>query len=256
MPASKMRRLPVLFRAKPAVKRVLRFASAVVALGTLSGCQGIVSSPILSQIRVIVASADSGGLDIYENTALVVPNLGFGTITSYVPTNPGTYTFSAKSAGTAQVLTSTKATLAASGQYTILIGDSAASLQQIIVKDQSQAAPTGQIALRFINENTVLGGLDVYLVPSGQTLLTVSPVYTNLTLSVNTGYLNVPTGTYTLVMVPTGTVPASTTIATYAGAQVTYSSGSATTFVLINQQLVTTPGLKVLTATDYVTPGN
>ena len=56
------------------------------------------------------------------------------------------------------------------------------------------------------------------------------------------------------MIVPTGTIPTSSTVATYTGPQVSYSAGSATTVVLIDQQLVTTPGLQVITAQDYVSP--
>ncbi len=55
-------------------------------------------------------------------------------------------------------------------------------------------------------------------------------------------------------MVPTGTIPASDTIATYVGAQITYTGGSASTVILIDQQLVTTPGLQVIVAPDYTSP--
>jgi len=54
--------------------------------------------------------------------------------------------------------------------------------------------------------------------------------------------------------VPTGTIPTSTTVATYTGAQTTYPGGSARTIILIDQQLVTTPGLQVITAADYDSP--
>jgi Domain of unknown function (DUF4397) len=229
--------------------------SALVAVASLlSGCQGIVNSPTASQVRIIDASPDAPGLDIYQNNVAIAYNLGFGTITSYVPIDPATYTTNAVAAGTKQVLSSNKATFITSNQYTILIGNTAASLQQLTLKDQAQPAPSGQIALRFIDQATRIGNLDAYLVPAGKKLTDVTPVTTDLAFNVNTGYLNIPTGTYTLVVVPAGTVPTSTTVATYTGAQVTYTQGSATTIILIDQQLVTTPGLQVLSAPDYVSP--
>jgi hypothetical protein len=251
MPVSKTRRPPVLFRTHPVVNRVLRLASAVALLAPLSGCQGIVSSPNLSQVRIIDASPDGPSLDMYLGSNALAYNLGFGTITSYIPLDPGAFTVSAKSAGTSQVLASTKGAFAPSGQYTVLIGNVSAGLTESIIKDQSQAAPSGQIALRLISEATHVGGLDVYLVPSGRTLLRGTALYTNLTFGVNTGYLNVPAGTYTLVMVPTGTVPSSPAVAAYTGSKISYTSGSARTIVLIDQQLVPTPGLQVITAEDY-----
>jgi hypothetical protein len=235
-------------------RKAVSLAAVAAALATLSGCQGIVSTPVLSQVRVIDTSPDAPGLDIYQGTGAVAYNLGFGTITSYVPTTPGTYSISANSAGTSQVLVTSKNTFALDTQYTVLIGNSAASLQETIFKDQSQAAPVGQVSLRFLAQSTHAGGVDIYLVPAGQKITAVSPLFTNLTFGINTGYLNVPTGTYTIVMVPTGTVPNTTTIAMYNGPQVAYTDGSASTIVLIDQQVVTSPGLQVITARDYESP--
>src|SRR5580704_5585947 len=239
---------------KSLVRQAARFASVGAIAGALTGCQGIVGNPSLSQVRIIDASPDAPGLDIYQGTDAIAYNLGFGTITSYVPINPGTYTISANSAGTKQVLSSSKATFGVSSQYTVLIGNSAASLQQLVLKDQSQPAPSGQISLRFIDQATRISAVDVYLVPTGQKLTEVTPVVTGLVFNVNTGYLNIPAGTYKLAMVPTGTVPTSDTVLTYMGPQVTYSAGAARTIILIDQQLVTTPGLQVITADDFDSP--
>ena len=227
---------------------------AIPSLLMLSGCQAVVSSPSASQLRVIAASPDAPGLDIYENGGVVAYNLGFGTVTSYISTDPGTFTISADAAGTKQTLATAKGTFAASNQYTVLIGNASANLQELILQDQAQAAPSGQISLRFIDQSTRIGAIDIYLVPQGQKFTAVSPLITNVSFPTNTGYLNLPTGSYTLVIVPTGTIPTGTTVATYTGAQVTYSGGSVTTIVLIDQQLVTTPGLQVISAPDYVSP--
>jgi hypothetical protein len=232
----------------------LRLVSVAIAITALSGCQGIVSSPTLSQVRVIDTSPDAPGIDVYLNNSALVYNLGFGTITSYVPADPNTYTITTKVNGSSQVLTSGKATFATSKQYTILLGNIAANLQQSTITDQGQAAPTGQIAMRFLDQATRVGAMDIYLVPAGAKFTSVTPIVTNITFGTNTGYLNVPTGTYTIVLVPTGTVPTSSTIATYTGAQITYTGGSATTVILIDQQLVTTPGLQVIMATDFISP--
>ncbi len=236
------------------VRQAAPLTVAASALGVLPGCQAVLSNQPLSQVRVIDASPDAPGLDIYEGNAALAYNLGFGTVTSYIPISPGTYSFNSDSAGTRQALTTSKATLVANGQYTILIGDVAASLQQQILTDQSIPAPSGQIALRFIDQATRIGAVDIYLIPAGQKLTAVTPLVTGVVFSTNTGYLTIPTGSYTLVMVPTGTIPASSTVATYTGTQVTYSAGSARTIILIDQQLITTPGLQVITANDFDSP--
>jgi Domain of unknown function (DUF4397) len=254
-----MKRLSTARLCAPKYRRIFtRCTAQVIAtaavLGLLTGCQNIAANTTSSQLRIITASPDAPGLDIYANSSAVAYNLGFGTITSYIPIDAGTYTITTNSAGTKQVLSSSKVSLGDSAQYTDLIGNSAASLQQTILKDQSQAAPSGQIALRFVDQATRISAQDIYLIPSGQKLVNVAPLVTNITFGINTGYLNIPTGAYSIVMVPTGTIPTSTTTATYAGPLVTYSAGSAATIILIDQQLITTPGLQVITAPDFIPP--
>lgn len=236
---------------------VTKFAALLSVVGTLTltGCQAILNPATETQVRIIDASPDAPGLDIYQGSNPVAYNLGFGTVTSYIQLTPGIYTINADTAGTKQVLSSSKSTFAATTQYTVLIGNAAASLQQLTLTDQSQPAPSGQIALRFIDQATRVGSVDIYLVPAGQKLTAVTPLLTGIAFGTNTGYLNIPNGTYTIAVLPAGTIPVSSTTATYTGPQVTYPSGSARTIILIDQQLVTTPGLQVITADDFDAPG-
>jgi Domain of unknown function (DUF4397) len=235
----------------------LAAALAVLATVTLTGCQAIVSTEPQAQVRIIHATPDAPGpgLDVYQGSNALAFNLGFGSVTSYIPLAPGAYTIHADTAGSRQVLSSAKTTFAASTQYTVLLGNSITSPQQLTLTDQSQAAPSGQIALRFINQATRTSAVDIYLVPAGQKLTAVTPIVTSVAFGTNTGYLNVPTGVYSLIMVPTGIAPVSSS-ATYAGPQVTYSAGAARTIVLIDQPLATTPGLRVITAEDFDPPGS
>lgn len=247
---------------RPSNTRVLRPEVARLALGCglaigvslLSGCQAVQPTPTSTQVRVVDASPDAPGLDVYAGTGALAYNLGFGTVTSYVGLDPGTYTITTDTAGSKQVLTSAKATLATASQYTILVGNLSSDLQALVLKDQAQAAPSGQIGLRFLDEATRVSAVDVYLVPAGAKLTAITPVLTNISFPYNSGYVNVPSGTYTLVLVPTGTILTSATVATYSGTQVSYPGGSATTVILIDQQLVTTPGLQVISVPDYRSP--
>lgn len=226
-------------------------ATAAVA-GALSGCTAVSSSSApVSQLRIIDATPDAGGLDIYAGTSVLTYNLGFGTITSYIPINPATYTLTATTSGTKSTLASTRATLLNSKQQTLLLSNVAAQLQATLLTDQSQPAPTGQIALRFLDEAISPGPLDVYLVPAGSTLAKVNPIRTGLAFGDNTGYLNVPIGTYTLYLVTNGTVIATTTVPLYTGGATTYAAGSAHTVVVLDQQIVTNPAIQVVVADDY-----
>ena len=72
-----------------------RRSAALALLGvmlTLTGCQAIVSSAPEAHVRIIHATPDTPGLDIYQGPNVLAYNLGFGTVTSYIPLSPGTYT--------------------------------------------------------------------------------------------------------------------------------------------------------------------
>ena len=210
-------------------------------------------SPGRSQVRIIDVSPDAPEIDVYQNSSGIAYRLDFGTITSYVPIEPGAYTTTSTVSGTRQTLASSKASFATAGQYTILIGDFSAGLQQAIFKDQNKPAPSGQVALRFINQTTNLNAVDIYLVPSGQKSAAVKPIVTNSRFGSNTGYINLPASTYTLIVEPAGTVPASDSEAAYSGAQITYPSGSANTVVLVDQpHLSSGHNIQVILAPDYV----
>jgi hypothetical protein len=232
-----------------------RLAAAITILVTLTGCQAIVSSAPQAHVRIINATPDAPRLDLYQDSNALAFNLDFGTVTSYIQLAPGAYNITANTAGTRQVLSAAKTTFTTAGQYTVLLGNTAASLQQLTLADQSQPAPPGQTALRFISQATRAGAIDIYLVPSGQKISSVIPLVTGFAFGANTGYVNVPTGTYSLAMLPSGTSPAGSTIATYAGPQVTYSAGAARTVILIDSPPVSTPGIKVITANDFDPPG-
>jgi hypothetical protein len=210
----------------------------------LSGCQGVSSMASRSQVRIIDVSPDAPEVDVYQNSSVLASRLGFGTITSYVPLEPGSYTTRAAVTGTRQTLISSKAKLSA-GQYTVLIGNYNSNLQQITLKDQSQPAPAGQIALRFVDQAMRSRPVEIFLVPAGQRHTSVKPLVTNMSFGANTGYLNRPAGTYALEVVAAGE-----TEPLYTGPQVTYASGAAGTVVLVDQRQE--PGVQAIYAPDYV----
>ena len=105
-------------------------------------------------------------------------------------------------------------------------------------------------------QSVSVSAFDIYMVPSGSKITATKPIQSNISFGTNTGYItSVPTGTYTLVAIPTGVVPSSTTVADYTGTSVTYTGGSAMTIVFIDENILSTPGLQVITAMDYTPAG-
>ena len=243
-----------MIRSLPHGRRLALFVAVSALLSLLPGCQSVTGTPVTSQVRVIDASPDAPGLDLYQGTAILAYNLGLGTLTSYVPITPGTYNVSADQAGSHSQLITATGTFAAEAQYTVLIGNYLNALQELILKDQNTASPLGQVNLRFVDQSVRAGALDLYLVPGGSTVVTQRPVVTGISFNTNTGYLSVPAGTYTLIALPAGTTPTASGGTFYTGSAVAYVTGSASTIVLIDPQLTITPGVQILTAADYQPP--
>ncbi len=242
-----------------AFRQTGRCALAAAALAgsllSLTGCQSItINASNLAQLRVVDASIDAGGIDIYQNGVALAYNVGFGSASSYVPVQPAGYTITADRASTRQVLVSAGATLYPAKQYTAIIGNVAANLQEAIIQDQSVPAPSGQVAVRILNWATKVGNVDVYLVPSSSTLVTTNVFAANVSFEGNSGYIDVPAGTYAIAVVPAGTVPASSTVTLLSGSQQYYSTGTVHTVVLIDQQVTTTPAVNAIMLDDFDSP--
>ena len=216
---------------------------------TLAGCQGFIASSNTPLIRIIDASPDAPMLDVYQGQSALSYNLAFGNITSYIATSPGTVDLAANTSGSRQLLTATHEDLA-SGQYTLLVGNNSKNLQQLLLKDQSTPAPTGHVALRFVDQVTAPLAFDIYLVPPGTPAAATSPVLTDQTFNGNSGYLNIPAGPYRIVLYPTGIAPSTATPAAYSGATVTYPSGAVRTIILLDQKIPLRPSVQIVTAAD------
>jgi len=232
-----------------------RAVALLLAAAALSGCQSITLNNT-AQLRFIDASPDAGSLDAYQNNTGFAYNLGFGTVTSYVPMQPGSYALSADKSGTRQTLAAATVGLAPGHQYTAIVGNIAANMQLALYPDQTQPAPAGEIAVRILHQATRAGGVDVYLVPKSGRLTGTSPTAVNLNFGANSGYLMMPAGNYAIDVVPTGTTLVSSTTTLLSGAQIEYDAGSVRTIVLIDQESLTvqhpalTPGVQAIVATD------
>jgi hypothetical protein len=240
-------------------RRTRRMAALLLAALGLAGCQGLTSNS--AQLRVIDASPDAGLIDSYQNNAALAYNLGFGTSTNYIPMSAGSYTLAANKAGTHQALASSTESLAAGRQYTEIIAAGLANLQQTLIPDQTTPAPAGEVAVRILNEATRTGALDIYLVPmaplSGKPS-PVPPLAASLSFGANSGYIDIPEGTYAIDVLPAGTLRTSSTVTLLSGAQVAYASGAVRTVVLIDQppstqptqHATTPPGVQAIVAAD------
>ncbi|HEV2646793.1 MAG TPA: DUF4397 domain-containing protein [Acidobacteriaceae bacterium] len=238
----------------------VRLGALALCAVALAGCQGITGVRPAAQVRIIDASPDAPPMDIAQVAPVpVVPmglyNVGFGAVSSYIPTSAGTYTHAAMVAGTGQQLALARGTFTAGGQYTLLAGNIAAGLQLAVLKDQATPALPGQIALRILGQATRAGAVDIYFVPAGSSGAGLAPLVSAVSFGANSGYLTAPAGTYSIVVYAAGAT-AGTAVPLYTGGQVSYAPTSVRTILLVDRRAEagdpsSAHGLQVITASDY-----
>ena len=242
--------------------RVLSACVLCMLTLTLLGCGQVSGSTQTqyAQLRVIDTSTGAGGLDIQVGNSTLAFNIGFGSVVNYTPVLPGTYTINVNQAGTRTAVSSVRGSLVAPTEYTLLIGSTSGGTQAQLLTDQSQPAPGSQSVIRIIDQATLVGSVDIYLLPQGGSLLTTRPVATAVNLNdIRTG-ISVPTNTYQIVLLPAGTVPVASTATTPAtvalstSAATSFPAGSARTVVLLDTQVTTTPPVQVIVVSDYDSP--
>jgi hypothetical protein len=231
----------------------------------LTGCQSVEGTSQYTQVRYIDASPDAPALDVYQGSALSLYSVGFGSVSSYIPVASGGYSYSVDVSNTQQQLATVRGTFTLGNQYTVLVGNTAANLQMTVLQDGSVPAPSGQIAFRFLDQAIHAGAVDIYLVPPSGTLSTTLPILTRVTFNNVPIYIDVPFGAYSIVVLPTGTSTSATSSAAgatattnvhalYSGSEISYPAASVRTIVLLDQPLVASPSVTVVTADDYDSP--
>jgi hypothetical protein len=201
--------------------RRLRLCVGAMAVGAMLmvGCQSIEMSPEnVAQVRVIAASPDASSMDFYAGGTVLAYGVDFGAASTYVPLAPGTVRLSANTANTTQMLIASNAPLVAGKQYTAVVTNVAASLQETIYADQTTPAPTGDVAVRVIDAATRAGNVDLYMVPANEKL---------------------------------GTAPTNQALPLMTGPQTNYVAGSVRTVVLVDHPNTSMPGVDAITANDY-----
>ncbi|HEY4009689.1 MAG TPA: DUF4397 domain-containing protein [Acidobacteriaceae bacterium] len=242
-------RLP---RVRGAVRR--RWCVGTISLVgmVLAGCQSISMSPdSVAQVRVVAASPDAGSMDFYAGGTALAYGVDFGSASTYVPLQPGSVRLSANTASSTQMLIASNAGLVAGRQYTAVVANVAASLQETIYADQTTPAPAGEVAVRVIDAATRAGNLDLYMVPAGGRLTATAAVRAGVVFGASTGYVLLPAGTYSLVIVPAGTAPTNQALPLMTAPQTTYAAGAVQTVVLVDHPNPQSPGVDQIVTSDY-----
>ena len=205
-----------------------------MSLLAFTGCGSLTAASSESaQIRFVHVSAEAPPIDVYLNGTGAAYNLSFGTVTSYLPLNPGEASLAVRRAGTSQTLVEDLVALTNTRQYTAVVTNRLGNLQEAVYPDAMAPAPAGTVAVRVLHEAVGAGPLDVYLLPGGSSALFSSPAIRSLGFGGSEGYVNLPSSkTYTVAVLPAGSAPALAAGAVLSDVSVSGGSGSVRTVIV------------------------
>jgi hypothetical protein len=226
--------------------RLCLAATTVAACLTVLGCQSVQSSSSSqTQIRVIDASYNAPPLDVDIATTPIATNLGPATFSNYAFLPPQNATAYVYPTGTTKGGVSVDGQFLVNEQHSIFITDSGKSYAASILTDQPAPAPAGYFSIRFLHQALRAGAVDIYLVPDGTKLADAKPLFTSAAPQSVEGYANIPAGTYTVVVTPTGVVTTAS-----ATSSITFTAGQVRTALLMDAQLTTNPPVTVAIGDD------
>jgi len=156
-------------------------------------------APMISYLRILHASPKSPAVDVYINDILKFSNLTYGDFTDYIQVITGNYNVKIYAAGTTTSPVLSKNVFVPPEKiYTIAAIGILPNIDLLPVPETKITNPTDNVYIKFAHLSPNTGAVDVAL-PDGKIL------FKNISYKGFTDYIQVPTGTYTLEVRPTGT---------------------------------------------------
>jgi hypothetical protein len=206
--------------------RLSRFVMLCVSTFALSACgKDDVTAPALpplSQVRIINALADTGGIDVHAidqvELSPLANNLAYRAGTQYFPTEAGVRQFrvfptSTDINVTSQILTDATITLPADTRLTLLVTGSAraGTVNIWVIDDASDAPPAGQVGVRLVN---AAGGIvNGYVVNTATSALPGTPTFTSLGALTHSDYFLRPAGSAAVRVTDAGSTSVNASLA-------------------------------------------
>jgi hypothetical protein len=157
-----------------------------------------------SKIRFLSLSPDSQSLNVIVDGKTITNALGFGVATNYTSISSGTRHIQFEPVGTTTNVIDQMVNITSGTNNTYVVEGFASNLMPFLYVDNQTAPPTGNCQLRVINAAASLGNRDIYVVPNGTDINTVSPTLGNAPIGAATSYLNLPAGSYAIYFAQPG----------------------------------------------------
>jgi hypothetical protein len=193
--------------------RRLRAVLASVGLAVAAGAVGAaVAAPpaaaaTVGYVRLAHLSPDTPPVDVYLSSvaggaAKKFPAVGYGTVSTYLPLDVGTYSVAMRNVNAAEStppVLSTQVTVAAGGAYTVAGVGRFADLGLRVINDDLALPSAGKAKVRVVNASVRAPQLDVSVATTG------AVIATGAAFATTTEYREVNPGKWPLKLQPSGT---------------------------------------------------
>lgn len=220
-------------------------AATLMAVVALTGCQSVQGSPPVTMVRVVDASYNAPAVNVNLGATAIAAGIAGPSITNYAFLPPEASTAYIYPASSKTPTASAAGEFLASQEYSVYLTDQGAGYAATILTDQVTAPPPNDVSVRFLQQAIATGAVDIYFVPSGATLADARPVVSDLPVESVTAYINLPAGTYSVIVTPAGSGTAA-----YTGASMQFTAGQVRTLLIVDSRLTTNPPVNVVVGDD------
>ncbi|MGC8551011.1 MAG: DUF4397 domain-containing protein [Acidobacteriaceae bacterium] len=226
-------------------RRIAGGMAAAAVIWPLCACQSVSQSQTTSLVRVVDASYNAPAVDVYAGKTEIAQNVAAGTITHYAILAPGAVTITVDAAGTKTPLETLTATLGAAGQHSVYLTDAGSGFVAKLLTDRAESSPLGDFSVRFLQAAPTTGAVDVYYLAPGQPVSSATPVVKGLGPGQDSGYVNVPDGTYVLMVTRAGSAEP-----VFMGSSATYAGGEVRTVLIQDEPAAHAQPVRVVVGDD------
>ena len=156
-------------------------------------------TPMTSYFRILHASPKSPAVDVYINDMLKFKNLNYGAFTDYIEVMTGQYNIKIYATGTkTSPVLNKNLFISPEKIYTLAAIGLLPSIDVLPIPENKIIKTLDKVYIKFAHLSPNTGAVDIVL-PDGKIL------FKNISYKQFTDYIEVPAGTYTLLVRATGT---------------------------------------------------
>jgi hypothetical protein len=205
------------------------FVLTILFILAAVGCGGSGAA----NLRVLHAAPTEPQVNILVDGNTVNSNLAYSANTGYISVSSGSRHFQVEAVNSSTPIVDTTLTLADSTNTTVVVTGTS-TITPIVLTDDTTAPTSGTAEIRLVNAAPSMGAADVYVVPTGTSIVGVNALVSGLTFQTASAYQNITITAGTSANFDVYFTEPGTKLAELATSGISITSGSALTFVTMN----------------------